>query len=912
MTAIAVIITTGLLSTQWHASRGAAANPYSVTADQEVYSAGDLVTITGAGYAANTSYDVVVIRPDGSIVNASGQPGFDTAVTDGAGNVVDLYTLTVDAPAGVYVVEVFDSTDTAHGLPLALASFYDDTPYPMSISSSTSGLTVTVSGTWKWDGCISHSNSKKHVGFAIVWGDGTGVLNSGVARDGVYPTTGPGGTWVACAPTGTGNWGPISHTYAASGTFQTCVIMYDVQFNSLPAPTSGDHSANPWQNTDNSYSMYSSGSGKQQKCGGGNLGTPTRTPTRTSTPVPATATPTKTSTPANTATATKTSTPTSTPTNTPVPPTATSTSTATNTATATRTSTPTSTPTNTPVPPTATSTSTPTATSTSTGTATSTPTATGTPTSTATNTPTVTNTPTSTATNTPTATGTSTPTSTATATDTATATSTITPVPTATNTPTNTPVPPTATGTSTATNTATATSTTTPVPTATDTPTHTPAPATATGTSTPTATGTPTNTATSTPTATGTPTNTATSTPTATGTPTNTATSTPTATGTPTNTATSTPTATNTPTSTATSTPTATDTPTSTATNTPTVTNTPTSTATNTPTATSTATNTSTTTPTITNTPTGTPTATATATSTASGTPTVTGTPTSTATITPTGTATPTPGPNTVGWMKSPVAANVFLTDGTQTYSFDEIMINQTDPNGLGGFSFDVHYDPTVWQQPSIDLTPAVILFASNGRLLNCSMTIPLSGLIHVACASTGLIGVGPIFSGPQVIAHVRLTPQSYIVEALRPNKENGVVSVVKDDQVTVTNTCGQPLNDGSIQPVPGQPECQGVLLPGVGPGGLLANGGQTTVTIRRLEGDIAADCAVDIVDMQLEASKFGVSIGGLLYNVFYDVNSPLQHGDGEIDINDIQFVFGRFGSTCVSPVPPQPPQSEP
>jgi len=257
----------------------------------------------------------------------------------------------------------------------------------------------------------------------------------------------------------------------------------------------------------------------------------------------------------------------------------------------------------------------------------------------------------------------------------------------------------------------------------------------------------------------------------------------------------------------------------------------------------------------------------------------------------------------------------VFLTDGTQTYSFDEILINQFDPNGLGGFSFDIHYDPTVWQQPTIDLTPAVVLFASSGRLLNCGITIPLNGVIRVACASTGTLGVGPIFSGPQVLAHVTLTPQDVLVEAIRPNKENGAVAVVKDDQVTVTNSCGQPLNDGTIQPLPGQPECQGVLLPGVGPGGVLTgnpNGGQTTATIRRLEADLNKDCTVDVLDMQAEALRFGTSQGSLLYGEWYDVDSPLQRGNGEIDINDVQFVYGRFGSTCQISVPPQGPQPPP
>jgi hypothetical protein len=54
------------------------------------------------------------------------------------------------------------------------------------------------------------------------------------------------------------------------------------------------------------------------------------------------------------------------------------------------------------------------------------------------------------------------------------------------------------------------------------------------------------------------------------------------------------------------------------------------------------------------------------------------------------------------------------------------------------------------------------------------------------------------------------------------------------------------------------------------------------------------------------------MSVGNVLYNIFYDVNLPLQNGDGEIDVNDLQFVYGRFGSTCASPIPAQGPQTLP
>lgn len=276
--------------------------------------------------------------------------------------------------------------------------------------------------------------------------------------------------------------------------------------------------------------------------------------------------------------------------------------------------------------------------------------------------------------------------------------------------------------------------------------------------------------------------------------------------------------------------------------------------------------------------------------------------------------------PPAVAWSKVSTCGNgnVWLAEnnnpaqsvgqcvGTQT--FDEVMTNQGDAAGLGGFSFDLHYDPTQYVVPTIDLSPAIALFAAAGRTLDCSITIPLNGVIHVACASTGTFGTGPQWVGSQVMAHVTLTPQDLLVEAIRPNKENGDVSTVKDDQVTVTNSCGQPLNNGDQHTA----DCQGTNLQGVGPGGVLTgnpNGGQLTSTIRRLEGDVSADCSVTVADMQTEASRFGMSTGSLLYSQWYDVNSPLQHGDGEIDINDIQFVYGRFGSECSNPIPAQPAQ---
>jgi hypothetical protein len=43
-----------------------------------------------------------------------------------------------------------------------------------------------------------------------------------------------------------------------------------------------------------------------------------------------------------------------------------------------------------------------------------------------------------------------------------------------------------------------------------------------------------------------------------------------------------------------------------------------------------------------------------------------------------------------------------------------------------------------------------------------------------------------------------------------------------------------------------------------------------------------------------------------LRYDRFYDLEPAL--GDMDIDVKDVQKVFGRLGSTCEDPIPPQAP----
>ncbi|HYM16406.1 MAG TPA: cohesin domain-containing protein [Dehalococcoidia bacterium] len=238
----------------------------------------------------------------------------------------------------------------------------------------------------------------------------------------------------------------------------------------------------------------------------------------------------------------------------------------------------------------------------------------------------------------------------------------------------------------------------------------------------------------------------------------------------------------------------------------------------------------------------------------------------------------------------------------------DEVLSNPNDPAGLGGYQFDLSYDPNVFDPPVIQDAGQMNV---SGHVTTCSMTIVVPGVVHIGCVAGAPLGSGASWLGTRTMATVRFDVAALVEKTIRPNKENGTYVNLVDTNTAVTNTCGQPLNDGTVQPLPGQPECQGSPLPGVGPGGSLADT-EARYTVRRLEGDIVPDCAVDVADIQLEASKFGLSSGALLYDKFFDVNLPLQFGDGEIDINDVQFVMGRLGSTCLSPLPPQPPVPTP
>ena len=77
-------------------------------------------------------------------------------------------------------------------------------------------------------------------------------------------------------------------------------------------------------------------------------------------------------------------------------------------------------------------------------------------------------------------------------------------------------------------------------------------------------------------------------------------------------------------------------------------------------------------------------------------------------------------------------------------------------------------------------------------------------------------------------------------------------------------------------------------------------------ITFRYLEADVNADCVIDAADTQAIAFRWGVSKGSLIYKDFMNLEPSGAQADDDIDVNDLQFVYGRFGSTCTVPHPPQ------
>jgi len=149
-------------------------------------------------------------------------------------------------------------------LALATSVFANAANPGSTVTPTVDGLKVTLSGTWTWlkdeggQGCDGGLlTGKRDVGFAADWGDafaGNFVQSKGAA-DGVGYNVGDAldnivhqraaediGACAGDAENSTGSWGPISHTYAAAGTYTVCVLMYDIHYSDAERTTLNDAS----------------------------------------------------------------------------------------------------------------------------------------------------------------------------------------------------------------------------------------------------------------------------------------------------------------------------------------------------------------------------------------------------------------------------------------------------------------------------------------------------------------------------------------------------------------------------------------------------------------------------------------------------------------------------------------------
>lgn len=242
-------------------------------------------------------------------------------------------------------------------------------------------------------------------------------------------------------------------------------------------------------------------------------------------------------------------------------------------------------------------------------------------------------------------------------------------------------------------------------------------------------------------------------------------------------------------------------------------------------------------------------------------------------------------------------------------------------PEGLGAYEFQLKFDHKIFDITISDPADDGVdndgdglidgededgeggFLGSTGRLVDCSMSILTENDIRFGCVSKaryappyavyggGGLQVGPSGPGPFAGAVIMVTPEPDLVLRLRPAKDNGVIRTLLNENCEITDTLAEAM-DATL------------------PGGLTTFCEDLTVTIRMLEGDLDLDCDVDVVDDQIIAFRYGAFFGSLLYDPFYDMEPRLT--DFDIDIKDLQFVFGRNGSTCQDPYPPQVPMEQP
>jgi hypothetical protein len=196
----------------------------------------------------------------------------------------------------------------------------------------------------------------------------------------------------------------------------------------------------------------------------------------------------------------------------------------------------------------------------------------------------------------------------------------------------------------------------------------------------------------------------------------------------------------------------------------------------------------------------------------------------------------------------------------------------------LAAFEFEVHYDN---KKVCVTLTPGVEFEAAGAVcVIEDSSTKPqLEGVARIGCVT---VGKGHEIDELATLAQVDIYPQPELYSQVKPNQENGVVGQLSNVNCDLGDEQGEAIQIFSCD--------------------------DADITFRYLEGDVEPDCVIDAVDAQAIAFRWGVEKGSLIYKDFMNLEPSGAQADADIDINDLQFVFGRAGSTCDDPHPPQDP----
>ena len=253
---------------------------------------------------------------------------------------------------------------------------------------------------------------------------------------------------------------------------------------------------------------------------------------------------------------------------------------------------------------------------------------------------------------------------------------------------------------------------------------------------------------------------------------------------------------------------------------------------------------------------------------------------------------------------KLPALQNLFLTrqtakipparclDGTNVASLTEVLtqpVTGTDPKDpsqprtVGGFSFQVKFDPL---KVCVVLRPGPLWTVSPAQVctIEDSATAPtLQGVARMNCVTLGKATVVDTTNPTgRVLAMIEVRPQPEAYSQIRANQDNGQAVQINNEACKLADLQGHAI--------------------------VISSCADAAVTVRFLEGDVEPDCAVNALDTQAIAFRRGSDEGSLIYNERFNLEPSGTQADQDIDINDLQFVYGRFGSTCAAPHPPQDP----